>query len=76
MNKYQVLETKLQSLTLERSELLSQLKDAQWTKDQEIKKSQRELQSLQDRLNVEKQNFIKQIESVKTEIQDRNLTEI
>lgn len=65
------MEYKLQQMALERSDLLGKIKDAQWALDQESKRAQREVAGYLERSTVEKQNYLKELDAVKKEINER-----
>ncbi len=65
------MEYKLQQMALERSDLLGKIKDAQWALDQESKRAQREVAGYLERSSVEKQNYLKELDAVKKEINER-----
>ena len=65
------MEYKLQQMALERSDLLGKIKDAQWALDQESKRAQREVAGHLERSTVEKQNYLKELDAVKKEINER-----
>ena len=60
----------------ERSDLLSKIKDLQWNLDQEQKRSQKEIAANLDRLALDKANYVKELDAVKSEIAQRHTDEL
>lgn len=55
-------------MTCERAELLNEIKDLKWEKDQQFKVASRGVEAQADRAEKEKLSYLKHIENLKSEV--------
>lgn len=70
------LQDRVKGLSEDRSDAYQQVKQLQWEKDQEVKRVVKETQRISERADRDRQDYLTQIDKLKTELKDRFQNEI